>query len=281
MGISTQSYFSNSIVGVPQVAGEYVDLFSISPSPKYAIGTKYERQDGAVFRYVHYSAAVNAGQLLGPLLAEVSKNYAIANSAVAPSSTYQRPTEPVGVYPGGQGSRFILISVAAGTTSGQFEGSSITLIGVAGGGYTYRVRGNDGIGNTLAGSSLLELYDQIQASVTTATYYAISTNKYQDLATTNTSTANLSVGVSVAGSTAGYFGWVQTQGLIGVSCAASAGTAGQLVSADSSIPGAVSPFIAVSTGVGSALNFVNAPVGVVAAAGSGLQHMVVDLHLEA
>jgi hypothetical protein len=287
MGISTSSYFSNAICGIPQVGGEYVDIFANTAAPKYALGTKYERQDGAVFKYGHFVATTTPGQLVSPLFSEVGLKYALGTSCVAPSSTYQQSVEPVGVYPGSKGSRFLLAGMAATVfTSGQFSGGYLTTVGAAaaGGGYTYRIKYNDGFSGTtaLAGNSMFQLYDQLQASVTTACYYVIAPSKYNDLTPTNqvTAIANVPAGVSVAGSTAGYFGWVQQRGIVGCLCdAATVSTVGQLVTVASSVAGACSIACGVSTGALGGYTTYSGQIGIIASGGSAGLQTIIDLNI--
>jgi len=285
MAISTSNYFSNAIVGVPQVAGEYVDIFATSPNAKYALGTKYERQDGAVFRYSQFGVASNPGDLVSSNPLEVTKGYAVAQSCVAPASTYQEPTEPVGVYPGGIGSRFLnVVTLGAGTTANQFAGAYISLIGVAsvGGGQTYRIKSHGASSSTsVANVYKLSLYDQIQTNVAATTSYAIAPSRYVNVSVTTNSVA-LASGVVVGAQSANQFGWIQTQGIIAVKGDATIGSSNNVgvpVTVSNISTGAVGvQFILGNTGVATVGTCM--AVGTIAAVGSSSQHVLVSLNIE-
>jgi hypothetical protein len=209
MATSTSSYFSNSIVGVPQVAGEGVDLFASDSTPKFALGTKFERQDGCVFRYGNFSAATSAGTLVASTFSEVNLAYATAYTSVAPASTYQMPDETVGVYPGSIGSRYI-VAATTGTIN-QFAGAYIVVGSGTGAGYAYRVRGNTAYSTPATGLMRISLYDQIQVALAIDSTLGIVGNVYNDMITATTTSTVIS-GVVLRVHAASRYGWVQTQG---------------------------------------------------------------------
>ena len=229
MTISTSSYFSNSIVGIPQVAGELVDVYASDATPKFALGTKFERQDGAVFRYAHFAGACTAGQVLASATTDVSF-VSVSSSVISTSSTYQMYTEPLGVYPNGIGSRFIIIQTSAGNASAvanQYRGGYLTVSphkndGVYVAGQTYRVKGSTLPGNPVAaGSSLmrLELYDKLIATITTSAFIGVAGSKFNDLTPADDTIASgiaVVAGVAMNVQQAGYFGWVQSKGPVGI-----------------------------------------------------------------
>ena len=88
MAISTSSYFSNSLVGVPQVGGEIIsDIYATDTNPKIAIGTKFERQDGAVFRYAHFASQTSAGQVVASVASDICLA-STTSAAVTPAAAY-------------------------------------------------------------------------------------------------------------------------------------------------------------------------------------------------
>ena len=282
MAISTSSYFSNAIVGVPQVAGEYVDIYAIHSSPKYALGTKHERQDGEIFRYAHYSTAVSAGTLVGPTFSETAIGYVLVGSCATPSATYQQPTEPVGVYPGSKGSRFFLSSCTG--TANKYKGGYVSFLGAEAPnatGYTYRIKSNGASGAILAANSLYELYDPLQYEVGPTSFPMIAPCRYNNLAAVIAG-ANLPTGVSAAGSTAGYFGWLQCKGIVNIPTDAAAGSGNAVgipLIPTLATPGACTPaFILGASGMaGTSTSYV---IGTVASAGSVGQGVLVNLMLE-
>ena len=283
MAISTSSYFSNAINGVPQVGGEYVDIFAISATPKYALGTKYERADGEVYRYAHYSSAVSAGTLVGPTFSETGVSYAITNSFTAASATYQMPQEPVGVYPGSKGSRYFLSSCTG--TANKYRGGYVSIVGTGGSttnGYVYRIKSNGAAGAVLANNSLYELYDQLQADVVTpAQMIMIAPCKWNDVTAIMAGT-NVPAGVSAGGSTASYFGWVQTKGIVACATDAVVGSGnvvGAPITASIATPGAITvAFIGGASGMAATNS--SMVLGNLASAGSVGHHVLVNLMLE-
>jgi hypothetical protein len=210
MAISTSSYFSNSLVGVPQVGGD-VDIYDSHSTPKYPIGQKYEREDGCVFRYVEFTAACSSNALVGTSLTENGTVWASANTCLAPSSTYQDPSEISGVYPGSLGSRF-LISGITGSIN-QYAGAYLTLVKGTGSPAIYRIRGNDATSTTKTGCIKLSLYDKIKTAVDTSTSAMITGCRWNGIAQTTTAASTyVAAGATVTSATAATWGWVQSKG---------------------------------------------------------------------
>lgn len=276
MAISTSSYFSNSIVGIPQVAGEGVDLYESTQNPRFALGTKFERQDGCVFRYAQFSTAATAGRLMSSTEADISVAYATSNTCTAPTSTYQMPQETVGVYPGAIGSRY-LISAVTGSAANSLAGAYLSIVAGPGLGYTYRIRSNTASGTPATGVCRLELYDAIKVAVTAASYVTVRGCKYNDLADATTA-SNVVAGVNLSAKTASYFGWIQTRGIIGV-YTADLLTIGQTVSISSAGAGAVAGWIYGTTG-GTYLTNTQPIVGYVATVGTNTGYTPICLTIE-
>ena len=72
MAVSSSSYFSNSIVGQPQVGAD-IDIYESSTSPKYAVGFGFTRADGCKYRYAHFGATTNRGVMVSTDLSETYK----------------------------------------------------------------------------------------------------------------------------------------------------------------------------------------------------------------
>ena len=246
MAISTSSYFSNSIVGVPQVAGELVDLYQTSDSPKFALGTKFERQDGAIFRYAHFASQTSAGMVVASVSSDISLA-STTSAAVAPAAAYQMPVEQPGVYPGAAGSKFIVSIITA--TAGQYVGSYLTITSGSGVGYTYRVKGHTVTGDPVTGKARFELYDPLVAALTTNTAIAIQGSRFNDVRPAATTTSPVVAGVSVRTHAAGKFGWIQVKGVIGVltDVSATLGSAGYIAALSTSDAGAVALYSLVGT----------------------------------
>ena len=217
MAISTTNYFSNSLVGLPQVGAD-VDIYEVHSTPKFAIGTRFDRQDGAAFRYGHFSAATTCGVLVSQALSD-SIITPLVNVINAPSSTYQSEADPKGVYPSAKGSKFI-IATLAGVADSQYEGGYISIAGGTGSGYMYRIKGNDATGTTASGLVKFTLYDRLQASMDTTSTCSVIGSKYQDLtlAAANTDVAIVAGATINTTSTSYAWGWIQTKGIAAIKC---------------------------------------------------------------
>ena len=206
MAVSTNSYFSNSLQGVPQVAGE-VDIFANDASPKFPIGYKLETADGRVFRYSHFGAAVeHAGVVVS---SDVSESATVENglTTVAPASAAVTTD-------GTTGYKFIEVTAAA-VTADQYAGGYLTVIAGTGRGYTYRIKGNTACGlpdGPASGNFRLELYDKIQATLNAASDINVIACKYANLEAALVGTDEVPAGITTRGMTSAYYGWIQTKG---------------------------------------------------------------------
>ena len=243
MAVSATSYFSNAIVGVPQVAAGQVNVYKEDITPRFAIGTKFERQDGAVFRYVHFGATVTSAGLL--CSADVSESGTTMSPlvVVASSSTYQMNDEQPGTYPNMKDSRYMIVTLASIQTD-QFAGGYINLSS-AGlsqvGGYTYRIKGNTKTDDPTSGNVRIDLYDKLLYGINSSDAFTITGSRYANLERNfpNTGT-DMVAGVNMIPiTTAGDYGWVQTKGIVGVLSGETTVLAGRMVSASTEVAGAV------------------------------------------
>ena len=216
MTYSANSYFSNSVQGVPQVAGD-VDIFANDASPKFVIGYKLEFADGRVFRYAQFGATVSHG---GVVVATDESGSCTVENALVPVVPSSANTTSDGTV----GSKYLQITEPSITTD-QFAGGYLVVIAGTGRGYTYRIKGNSSCNLSDApasGDIRMELYDKIQAELNAASDVNVIGCKYSDLKPALAGTDEIPCGVSTRAMTADYYGWVQTKG-IGV-CALNAAT---------------------------------------------------------
>jgi hypothetical protein len=224
MAQSGDSYFSNAIVGVPQVGAD-VNIYDQHDKPRFALGTKFERQDGAIFRYVHFGAAITSAGLV--LAQDQSENGMALTSAcvLTSSSTYQMPDDPLGVYPNTKGSKYMIItksSIAADDFAGAYvAATSATTPNVVG--QTYRIKGNTATGTPVASNFRAELYDRLQTTIGSAGNLVIVGCKFSNLeAASYINTDGAISGVSILSSGTSYpYGWIQTRGIVCVKTDAS------------------------------------------------------------
>ena len=211
MAVSSKNYFSNTVQGVPQIAGD-VDLFANDANPKFTIGYKLETADGRVFRYSHFGAAVTyAGTVVSP---DVSESASVESGlvVVAPASSAITTDSTAGY-------KNIEITEPA-ITKNQYAGGYLTVIAGTGRGYTYRIKGNTVCGlpdGPASGTMRLELHDKLQASLTADSSVNVIASKYANLESALVGTDEVPVGVTTRGMTANYYGWVQTKGVAAVS----------------------------------------------------------------
>lgn len=232
MAVTAKNYFSNAIVGVPQVGAD-VDVYKEDTSPKFALGTKFERQDGAVFRYVHFGATVgSAGSVCVNDISE--SGHAEYTSVVIPSSSsYQVDGEVVGVYPNMLGSKYIVLTAASIKTD-EFAGGYITITSGPAAqvvGHTYRIKGNTITGRPASGEIRIHLYESLKAGLNSSVALTIAGNRWSNLEAAAASHSDLAAGINMIRiTTANDYGWVQTQGIVGVFMGDATVHAGRMVS---------------------------------------------------
>ena len=241
MAVNANCYFSNAIVGVPQVAAGQVNVYKEDTTARFAIGTKFERQDGAVFRYAHFGATVDSAGLLCSVDVSESSTTLKPGVVVASSSTYQMPEETTGVYPNMLGSKYMLITLASVQTD-TYAGGYITISsGNSASSHTYRIKGNTATGNPDSGNTRIELYEKLQAGLNSSQGFTITGSRYANLEANLPATGtDLAAGVTMISiTTANDYGWVQTQGICGVLAGETTILAGRMVSASTEVAGAV------------------------------------------
>jgi len=205
MAVATTSYFSNSIQGIPQIGGD-VDLYVSGTTPKFAIGYRIQRQDGAEFVYSHFGATTGAGQLTSQDLSE-SSLVDSDNIVIAPASAET-------VTDGTVGSKFLQVTLAA-VTAGMYAGGYLTITDDTGEGHTYRIKGNTATDDPATGDFRIELCDKIVVALDATSDIAITGSLYANLEPSTTTDTAVS-GVSMVAQAAADYGWVQTAGVAGV-----------------------------------------------------------------
>ena len=245
MAVTANSYFSNAIVGVPQVAAGQPNVYKEDTTAKLAIGTKFERQDGAVFRYSHFGATINSAGLLCHV--DVSESGTVLKEAavVASSSTYQMADEQPGVYPNMLNSRYMVVTLASVQTD-TYAGGYITISsGNSATTHTYRIKGNTATGVPDSGNVRVDLYEPLKAGLNSSTGIMITGSRWANLEASLPSTgSDLVAGVSMIPiTTANDYGWVQTKGIAGVLAGESTILACQAVGMSTETAGAVDKIV--------------------------------------
>jgi len=237
MAVSTSSYFSNAIVGVPQ-CGADVDVYDVHATPRYEVGFGFERSDGCKFRYCHYGTTAVAGYLYAQDVSE-SSLVDSDNVIIAPSSTYKVPSEPGNIYPGSIGSHYVVITLAS-TTADQYAGGYFITTDDTGEGYTYRIIGNTATNDPATGKIRLQLYKPLKIALDATTDFCIVGCLYANIEVATAATDMWIAGVCMAVvGTAGYYGWVQTKGPVGILQDDSTVAVGDMVTLSDNTDGAV------------------------------------------
>jgi len=205
MAVSSSSYFSNSIIGTPQVGAD-IDIQETSSSPKYPVGYGFQRADGAKFRYGHFGALTPKGYLAATDISESSGTW---TSAALLSESFITPDgDAINVnYPG---ARRVQVLITA--TANQFAGAYLAVYNTGSdSAQTYRIAGNTATGNPETGYCYLDLYDPLVGYIDTTSAISIAGCRWANLETATT-TDKIIGGVTVVGNSATYYGWVQTKG---------------------------------------------------------------------
>jgi hypothetical protein len=271
MAVATTSYFSNSIVGQPQLGAD-IDLFDTTANPKYAVGFGFSRADGNKYRYCHFGALTAVGQVVSKLSGETNLTKIVNVGATVGNNT-DRASDAIN--PNWQGARYMQLVITA--SASQFEGGYITVANGSGSGYTYRIKGHTTTsdGTPVTGNIYMDLYEPIQSPLDSNSDIIIAGSSYADLfpANTGTSGAGAIVGVSVQNQSAANYGWICTGGTIGVLQDAGIGTYGQAVSLSSNTVGAIR-----ASGLLTGANLTS--IGYIMEQGSSADYSLVNLTIE-
>lgn len=222
MAVSTTSYFNNGIQGIPGIGAD-VDIYETSTKPRYAVGTRFTRSDGAEFVYGHFGAATLAGLL-------VSQDFSESSSLNANTKTYGRVYTTTSVTaiagetisPGSAGSHYVQIKMG-GVTQDKFAGGYFQVLA----GYstqTYRIRGNTASAQLTSGALYtfyLELYEPLQTTLGTTSAInriRITGSPYSNLESADAASDfdAVVVGATTVSHAASTWGWVQAKGMAGV-----------------------------------------------------------------
>jgi len=244
MSTNTQSYFSNAYPGeAPHFDGNIFRADAIA-SPKYPLGFKVSRADGSIHRYSMFGATCNRGVLVSPDISELNIPDT-DNCIVAPASA--NDTTDGTIY-----SRFIQIT-KSGVVENQFAGGYLVVTDGTGIGYTYRIKGNTATGTNVGSDTdafRMELYEPLQAAVTTDTDFAVIGCQYYDLEIATTTDATISGVSKVTVAVATPYTFIQTRGVCGILLDASTTAAvdGAMMALSALTSGAVRPFVGGSIG---------------------------------
>jgi len=234
MALNSNSYYSNSIQGIPG-AGVDVNIETVDAAPRYPMGYMVERADGNVYRYCHIGTATNAGNLVGP---STNGQLTYTGAAVIASASAVVVPQEYPILPGQVGSHYLQVTVAS-IAANKYQGGYLITTGGTGLGQTYRIVGNTATGNPTTTTLYLQLNEALQTAITVSTGIIIVQSMFTDLAICPTSAATVTGVLMQTTTSVNQWGWVCTKGICG--CAED-GTntvvAGQQVMASGVVSGA-------------------------------------------
>jgi hypothetical protein len=209
MAFSENSYHSNAVQGIPQV-GTDMNIFDKHSTPRYALGTRIQRQDGNEFVYSHFGADTGPGLLVSNDLSDHGTGAPLVGKVIAPASSVDTSDSTIG-------SKFIQVTIAS-VLDGEFAGGYLIVNQDAGVGYTYRIKGNNATGDTATGDVRIELYEKLQVALVAATDITIIPSKYTNLEAALVGTNDMISGVTCSNMdvSAAAYGWICTKGVVGI-----------------------------------------------------------------
>jgi hypothetical protein len=278
---SDTNYYSNAIVGTPQVGAD-INVHELHSTPKFAIGFGFERADGAKFRYCQFGAATAASRVVS---VDVSESAIIASIATNTGLASNTTTAVAGeaALPGAAGSHYVEVTATPANTQ-TFAGGYLGVTGGTGQGYMYRIKSSSATGTPSTSRCRLQLFEPLAVAIDTTSDLSIIGSPYANLEAATFTADALVVGVTMAAPSANSFAWVQTKGL--ALCLQDAETAviGQSVFLSTATAGAVAAMdlvTVVNTSTSVGLESVNSPVvGYLVDNGASAGSSVVYLTLE-
>jgi hypothetical protein len=204
----TAPYFNNSMVGIPQIGAD-VDVLAIDATQKFAIGTRFTRQDGNVYAYGYSSAGAVRGKVMASTFASSSLTLS-SNVVIAPASAVAVAGDTM--KPGAIGSTYIEITLAA-VTANMFAGGYLTVGTGTGLGQSFRIKTNTATGNPATGNIRIQFYEPITVAFDATSDVNIVGNPFSDVIVAD-GTNYVIAGVSVSTTTAAKpYGWFLVRGI--------------------------------------------------------------------
>lgn len=234
MAISDYARFSNASQGLPGVGSDF-DPYESNSTAKWALGTVMPDQRGNVYRYIHFGAAANAGEIVAQDFSESSQDESLT-SILAAGSTQPVPNESISA--GRIGSRFVEMTLS-GVTADKFAGGDLAITTGTGVGYIYRIRGNTATNNPATGTMRFELYHPLVVAVDATSGAIIAGSRYANCEIASAATDNDIAGVVMATQAISKFGWVCTKGRVAVKRDATTIAQGDMLGLSDSVSGAV------------------------------------------
>ena len=188
--------------------------------PQHPVGARVEANDGRVYRYCFVTpTAMVAGQLYqGPAQKTTHQDLTATAAAIGDTT---------------------LSSLVLGATViqlNEYAGGQAVISVTPGVGYSYRIKSH--LGGAASATISFTLEDAVEVALTATSRIDLVHNPYNGVIVNPTTRTGPVVGVAVDVITAGNYGWIQSQGPIGV-LADGTIAVGNNVSASTGVAGAV------------------------------------------
>ena len=216
--VALSQYMTNSVPGNLQGINDS-SIYDVDKTAKFALGSGFKRADGNVYRYASFATS---GPAQGKLVSQTVANTCSASTnalITAPVAGMQMGNDPIGVYAGALGSRYVWFTLAS-IVKDAFAGGYFTCNKDTGYGYQYRIKANTASAtqNGNANIVIVELYEPLQVAVDTTTDISVTGCLFNDLVAALCTTNHIIVGttcadMSAASTSVPLFGWVCTHGV--------------------------------------------------------------------
>lgn len=211
------------------------DVFSSVATQGTSLGARATLGDGRVFRYALAGITALVPGKLQQASAEDTSNYQNLAAAVL-----------------AVGDTVVTISTSTTVTANALAGGYLTVTTSTGAGYTYQIAGNTATAGAVG--LVITLADPILAvTVAATTKFDVIPNPFSSLVVNPTAASSSVAGAAVYAVVAAQYGWVQTQGPVGLLVDDQTVVVGTALSASNQAAGAVEPFTGVQAMVGIAL----------------------------
>lgn len=210
------------------------DIFSSVSTQGTTLGARATTGDGRVFRYALAGGTSLVPGKLQQASAEDTTNY--QNLAAAATAI---------------GDLSVTFTTSTTVTANILAGGYLNTTTSTGAGYTYQIAGNTAAAG--AAGLVVTLNDPILVATTTGTRFDLTPNPFSSVVVNPTTASSAPVGAAVYAVTNAQYGWLQTQGTVGLLVDDQTVVVGTFVCASNQAAGAIEPFTGVQAPVGIAL----------------------------
>jgi len=188
---------ATQLTGFPMIAG--ADVYSNSSTQQMSLGSYSETDDGRGFRYA----------LVGATSTVPGKVY----QGPAEDTTNLSPSGGLSIAAAALGATSVTLtsSVTYATANG-LAGGYLSVVITPGLGQLYKIAGNTAVSG--ATGMVIYLEDPIRVALTTSSKIQLRADIYGGIVVTPATMTNVCVGVSPSIVTNGYYGWIQTHGMV-------------------------------------------------------------------